>query len=1037
MEFKYRAFISYNSGDRVWASWLQKKLENYKLPRAVKRDRDKMHSDIGPVFVDYADLNTGDLNENLSKELRTAEYLIVVCSPNAAQSKWVNHEVKTFIALGREKFIIPFIVADTPESPVPGINCYPDALNRNILGADVIQSGKVKAFIKVASVLLGLSFDELWQRQRRYDRLRWKRKTAIIAVLFIALSCVGYKYYNYHRIIIKYYNDYVDQWGIPQGIYELSRDQARKQFSHYEFKYTEGKLRSVNFVNSAGINVTEDRLGWDMYLPKGHYLNQNLFYDDQSGHLIQTDYLNENNQLRFSYKYSGENFEEIDIKNSKGKDEVLSNQFLASDDIDRRPTKTTINHISLKRDKNGFMIAMKYGGLQNIPDNDNIYGKHYKLDSLGRPMEIIFLGVGGRETRDRYGISKILSQFDQGGNLKRISYYDSSNSLTNGVLGFARINCRVDTAGNLAQLSFSGADGKLCYNNNGLSSIRFHYSSKGYLIGEEYRDLQGHPCFSRYGYAITKMKRDESGNESEHSVYDNKNLPINGLSGAFMYKVDHDEKNRPVKLAYFSKNGKPCVNLEGYSVVALKYDEHNRIIEGTYYDVNGKRCLSNEDCSMISCTWDDNGNIISRAYYDSYDKPCLNRGMFFKFINEYDTRGNLISTRYFNADGKPSPTVKGISKEVFEYNSVGNLIKSSSWDVEGKPFDGESDVSATTFDYDDFGRNIRKKYWDKSGHFHIASNYAIWEATFSQRGLLTEERFCDTNGKPVNKFDGVSRIRYKYDELGNEIEREHFDSKGVPCPDGNGVTIVSSQVRNRLKIGESLMDAKRHLVFSTEGIARQIIHYDAKRNQTGFEYFGKDGRPVKMRYGYASIKNRYDDHGRVIETSYYGVDGRPCSSAEGYAACHTAYDEIGLTKKLTYYDSLGRPCVAKFLGFARKVFKYDEKWRPAEVYFYGKDFKLHIAPIGAAVIKITYDANDNEIEEAFFDTQLRPCQNALGCTFFSFKHNYKAKRIVISCLDEHKILSNSNFLSSQHSIPFKTNNAIFPMIYEALLNRLY
>jgi tetratricopeptide (TPR) repeat protein len=103
----------------------------------------------------------------------------VVCSPNSARSKWVNEEIETFIAAGREKFIRLIIVDGEPHSPDPATECLPPALTREgapePLAADIRPEcdGKEGAKLKVLAGILGVPYDELRQREaaRRQKRL--------------------------------------------------------------------------------------------------------------------------------------------------------------------------------------------------------------------------------------------------------------------------------------------------------------------------------------------------------------------------------------------------------------------------------------------------------------------------------------------------------------------------------------------------------------------------------------------------------------------------------------------------------------------------------------------------------------------------------------------------------------------------------------------------------------------------------------------------------------------------------------------------
>jgi Thoeris protein ThsB, TIR-like domain len=50
-----------------------------------------------PIFRDREELPvSADLGSNINEALQESRYLIVICSPRAAQSRWVAEEIKTF-----------------------------------------------------------------------------------------------------------------------------------------------------------------------------------------------------------------------------------------------------------------------------------------------------------------------------------------------------------------------------------------------------------------------------------------------------------------------------------------------------------------------------------------------------------------------------------------------------------------------------------------------------------------------------------------------------------------------------------------------------------------------------------------------------------------------------------------------------------------------------------------------------------------------------------------------------------------------------
>ena len=99
-EFKYWAFLSCSHRDRKWGDWLYKVLETYRVPhRLVGKDSSdgKIPKRLFPIFRDREELRvSADLGTNINEALRQSRYLIVVCSPHAAQSRWVGQEIIEF-----------------------------------------------------------------------------------------------------------------------------------------------------------------------------------------------------------------------------------------------------------------------------------------------------------------------------------------------------------------------------------------------------------------------------------------------------------------------------------------------------------------------------------------------------------------------------------------------------------------------------------------------------------------------------------------------------------------------------------------------------------------------------------------------------------------------------------------------------------------------------------------------------------------------------------------------------------------------------
>src|SRR4051812_14572571 len=105
-EFRYRAFLSYSPHHRAWADWLPRSLERYRTPRRLvgRPSADgEVPARLYPIFRDRDELpSSANLGDNIAEALGTSRFLVVIASPRAAVSRWVNQEIAAFQALGRE-----------------------------------------------------------------------------------------------------------------------------------------------------------------------------------------------------------------------------------------------------------------------------------------------------------------------------------------------------------------------------------------------------------------------------------------------------------------------------------------------------------------------------------------------------------------------------------------------------------------------------------------------------------------------------------------------------------------------------------------------------------------------------------------------------------------------------------------------------------------------------------------------------------------------------------------------------------------------
>src|SRR3954447_201194 len=195
---RYYAFLSYSHRDKELAEWLHRELEKFRVPHSLAGKLTAtgvVPRRLTPIFRDQHDLSAGgDLAEEIKAALAASQFLVVLCSPTAAKSRWTNQEVESFKRTRPEGCVLAAVAAGEPfASDLPGREdeeCFPPALRFKYdrrshqtakraepLAADFRAAGEGQrmAFLKLVAGMLGVGLDELVQREqtRRHRRMAW------------------------------------------------------------------------------------------------------------------------------------------------------------------------------------------------------------------------------------------------------------------------------------------------------------------------------------------------------------------------------------------------------------------------------------------------------------------------------------------------------------------------------------------------------------------------------------------------------------------------------------------------------------------------------------------------------------------------------------------------------------------------------------------------------------------------------------------------------------------------------------------------
>ena len=186
---RFAAFISYAHADAAIAAKLQSRLERYRLPKHLAESFADGQTALGQIFRDREDLAAApSLSDAIHAAIAEAEALVVICSPDAAASRWVGEEIALFRGLHPGKPIFAAVVRGEPNEAFPAALT---AGGNEPLAADLRKEadGQTLGFLKIVAGIAGVPLDALVQRdaQRRIRRVMWITGAAFAAMLVMAV----------------------------------------------------------------------------------------------------------------------------------------------------------------------------------------------------------------------------------------------------------------------------------------------------------------------------------------------------------------------------------------------------------------------------------------------------------------------------------------------------------------------------------------------------------------------------------------------------------------------------------------------------------------------------------------------------------------------------------------------------------------------------------------------------------------------------------------------------------------------------------
>ena len=199
-QYKYYAFISYSRKNSSAAAYLHKSLERFRIPvKYVPEElRPAGQKFLRPIFRDRRDLEVrdGSFTNDIRIAIEQSRYLIVLCSPDAAGSVWVNEEVKHFLATHNNDIaaVVPVILTGKPghggnEECLPPVLCVEPITGRNLASmipdeGEPERSGWENGVVQALSYMLRVNREKI-KATVDAERIRLLRLNLLIGAIVL------------------------------------------------------------------------------------------------------------------------------------------------------------------------------------------------------------------------------------------------------------------------------------------------------------------------------------------------------------------------------------------------------------------------------------------------------------------------------------------------------------------------------------------------------------------------------------------------------------------------------------------------------------------------------------------------------------------------------------------------------------------------------------------------------------------------------------------------------------------------------------
>ena len=817
-------------------------------------------------------------------------------------------------------------------------------------------------------------------------------------------------WWDYNRVKIRYYKDYVEQWGVPQGIGKLSTDDMEHRNSTYRFEYQQRKLRRMTLVNGHG-KITDHHDSEHMERSS----DMQFYYGDE-GKLTYVKILDRSGRVLYKKAYNDKlNTVIFQYDDENGTEFVLNANTLGflKDPFENNNEshKGRISRYLLTYDDEGYVTKLEYAGVYNVKvgDAEGIFARAFKHDDKGRVIEERYLGYDGQPKATQGGLGIKRHAFAENDDWIETAYYAVDGKQSSDASGVPIVKIEYDKYGNRIKESYVNAQGELVLRTDvRASGFTYKYNEWGDRIVQSYFGLDGKPCYGSDGLARADWKFDNNGYVSEIAYYDVDGNPCMLANGVARFVCRNDEHGNQVEQLFYDLDGELTLSSDGYARMLKKYNSQGILIEEIAYGTDGNPVIRKDGTAGYRATVNEKGMTETLISLGADLEPVVCSDGYVSWKQEFDVRGNRTKITFCEADcTTPMMLPEGYAGWKQTYDENGNVVEQCYFNDKNEPCEDVNGVYRWAGTYNDRGDQLSYRNYGLNGKLVLQDGKAGEDRQFDERGNMLESKPIGVDGKPSSSY---LIARYKYDDHDNIVEEALFQANGKPGLNSENFHKRLSAYNNRNQIVERRYygtDGKL-TNYKQDRFSIERCEYDDRGYVVLVAYFGKDEKPIACQAGWASSKAELDAQGRSVRQFFYDAQGKPTNPSKKIPEEFYKYDQWGNLNYVAAADGNGELIDNPQLGWCIRRQVYDLRGNVLEeAYFNKEDRPVVSKEIGCHKVKAVYSAAGDRTELAYFNADGSPSNGLYGYHREVDKYNDKRQLLSMAIYDTKGRATNS------------------------------